>query len=160
MRRLSTRLFPAPPDPDHQTNTPRCYDTNQRTRLVADIINQTAPWVLGFKPERQPCYWLENTNRTHPWCGCRQQTHPPGAIHPTRRTLSGLSPQTNAPIWADPTTLHTPVGATEKPHAPLMGGADGGVVAAVGDDNGGMMMVVAAGGGGGEWRCGVASEGE
>ncbi|GKE22014.1 hypothetical protein Tco_1433526 [Tanacetum coccineum] len=40
-------------------------------------------------------------------------------------------------MWADPTTLRTPVGAAEKPHAPLMGGVDGGVVAAVGDDNGG-----------------------
>ncbi|GJR87970.1 hypothetical protein Tco_0211981 [Tanacetum coccineum] len=39
-------------------------------------------------------------------------------------------------MWADPTTLRTPVGAAEKPHAPLMGGVDGGVVAAVGDDNG------------------------
>ncbi|GKD80019.1 hypothetical protein Tco_1342640 [Tanacetum coccineum] len=35
----------------------------------------------------------------------------------------------NAPKWADPTTLRTPVGAAEKPHAPLMGGADGGVAA-------------------------------
>ncbi|GKD35358.1 hypothetical protein Tco_1250867 [Tanacetum coccineum] len=43
-------------------------------------------------------------------------------------------------MWADPTTLRTPVGAAEKPHAPLMGGVDGGVVAAVGDDNGGKIV--------------------
>ncbi|GJY27422.1 hypothetical protein Tco_0402148 [Tanacetum coccineum] len=45
-------------------------------------------------------------------------------------------------MWADPTTLRTPVGAAEKPHAPLMGGVDGGVVAADGDDNGGIMMMI------------------